>query len=261
MVSTEQVARFATRKQGVNAPEIMQEFGASQKLANDIIATILRTARYDATVTYEPAKGSRWGGTRRRIYVHTVSPNGRAVMAENIATGEVLEFSSINEAETKGGFTRRAIVACLKGKATQHGGYWWHEVGSMKVKTSDIVKLCMRENGATVEEIMAELGTTVRETSKALYSLSKRTRKYNMRIEKVRNSIGKEVTRVKVFGLKKTNHAPMAVECMSITTGEIIRYESRYQAEKLGGFSGSSITRCIEGKQKQHGGFYWRRAK
>ncbi|MGN5127401.1 hypothetical protein [Aeromonas sp. 30P] len=115
-----------------------------------------------------------------------------------------------------------------------------------------------REGGAISAEVAAEFSLTVSAASIVMGQIHIAPR-FATRVEHFRlvgdNGRGRHTRRLYVDAVKppQWRKTPVIGTC----GGQVVRFDSIYEAEAKGGFVRVAITRCLAGQQDKHGGYSW----
>ncbi|PKQ83006.1 hypothetical protein AOX56_00335 [Aeromonas sobria] len=115
-----------------------------------------------------------------------------------------------------------------------------------------------RSGGAISAEVAAEFSLTVSKASIAMGQILKETR-FTARTEHFclvgDNGKGRHTRRLYVDVVKPPQWRKTPV--IGTAGDQVVRFPSITEAETQGGFVRVSITRCLAGQQKKHGGYSW----
>ncbi|WP_148612178.1 hypothetical protein [Aeromonas sobria] len=115
-----------------------------------------------------------------------------------------------------------------------------------------------RPGGAISAEVAAEFALTVSKASIAIGQIHRETR-FITRIDHFRmigdNGKGRHTRRLYVDKVQPPQWHKTAV--IGTAGDQVVRFPSITEAETQGGFVRVSITRCLAGQQKKHGGYSW----
>lgn len=115
-----------------------------------------------------------------------------------------------------------------------------------------------RSEGAISAEVAAEFALTVSKASIAIGQIHRETR-FITRIDHFRmigdNGKGRHTRRLYVDKVQPPQWHKTPV--IGTAGDQVVRFRSITEAETQGGFVRVSITRCLAGQQKKHGGYSW----
>ncbi len=115
-----------------------------------------------------------------------------------------------------------------------------------------------RSEGAISAEVAAEFALTVSKASIAIGQIHRETR-FITRIDHFRmigdNGKGRHTRRLYVDKVQPPQWHKTPV--IGTAGDQVVRFPSITEAETQGGFVRVSITRCLAGQQKKHGGYSW----
>jgi hypothetical protein len=115
-----------------------------------------------------------------------------------------------------------------------------------------------RPEGAISAEVAAKFALTVSKASIAIGQIHRETR-FITRIDHFRmigdNGKGRHTRRLYVDKVQPPQWHKTPV--IGTAGDQVVRFPSITEAETQGGFVRVSITRCLAGQQKKHGGYSW----
>ena len=124
----------------------------------------------------------------------------------------------------------------------------------MKSMTLRVAEFCSRKSGAISSEVAEHFNISLEEARCTIRTIRKSSM-YTV----IENKSGRSI-RVTVVAINKKARKRVPVVAKNIITGDEYTFESLADAEMRGGFYQASISRCLNGEQSSHAGYYWKRA-